>query len=57
MESCLGVVALLSEWMKDDVDHSKLFFARVDVVIHSDLFFARVLPESILESYVLAEYL
>ena len=35
-------VALLSEWMKDDVDHSELIVSRVDDVIHSALFLTRV---------------
>ena len=56
MEGSLDV-ALLSEWMEDDIDHSELFFAWVDVIIHSDLFFARVLPDTRLESYALAKHM
>ena len=35
-------IVLLSEWMKDDVDHSELAVSRVDDIIHSALFLARV---------------
>src|SRR5438132_6248807 len=35
-------VVLLSEWMEDDVDHSKLIFSRVDDIIHSAFFLTRV---------------
>ena len=35
-------VALLSEWMKDDVDHSELVVSWVNDVIHSALYLVRV---------------
>ena len=35
-------IVLLSEWVEDDVDHSKLVVSRVDDIIHSALLLARV---------------
>ena len=50
-------VVLLSEWMEDDVDHSKLIFSRVDDIIHSAFFLARVHSVCELEFHNLAKHM